>query len=238
MRWRLIPVLMSALTVLSPAVPTTPVQAQVPLTDASDRAALRAWFVLLADAQFYRTTPDVIDCAALVRHAMREAFRPHTPEWLRQAALPLTQVHPDVRVKPPLVAGGGLGLFRVSRAEPPAYAEFADAKTLVGLNAQRLGRDLAALRPGDLLYFHQSSQRSPDHLMIFVGRSRFEAEGDDWIVYHTGPDAPAPGQSGPAASPGEMRKVRLSVLLQHPAPRWRPLSANPNFVGLFRLNLL
>jgi uncharacterized protein YfaT (DUF1175 family) len=74
--------LILALTVSS----SWPIAAQVRLTDASDRAALRAWFVLLADAQFYRHTPDVTDCAALVRHAMREAFRPHTPEWLRQAA--------------------------------------------------------------------------------------------------------------------------------------------------------
>ena len=38
--------------------------AQVRLADDSDRAAFRAWFVLLADAQFERQTPDVTDCAA------------------------------------------------------------------------------------------------------------------------------------------------------------------------------
>lgn len=216
--------LILALTVSS----SWPIAAQVRLTDASDRAALRAWFVLLADAQFYRNTPDVNDCAALVRHALREAFRDHTPEWLRQAELPAPamQVHADVRVKPPLVDGGGLGLFRVSVNARVPYAEFADAKTLVTLNAHPLGRDLAALRPGDLLYFHQPSQKSPDHLMVFVGRSSFERDGDDWLVYHTGDD------------PGEVRKVRLTDLLKHPAPRWRPISGNPNFVGVFRLNLL
>lgn len=216
----------ASITVLVLALTLSSAAAQVRLTDASDRAALRAWFVLLADAQFYRSTPDVTDCAALVRHALREAFRPHTPEWLRQAALPTMQVHADVRVKPPLVDGGGLGLFRVSSGEPAAYAEFADAKTLIGLNARPLGRDLAALRPGDLLYFHQPSQKSPDHLMVFVGRSSFERDGEDWLVYHTG-DAP-----------GEVRKVRLTDLLKHPASRWRPISGNPNFVGVFRLNLL
>ena len=75
---------------------------QVRLTDASDAAALRAWFVLLADAQFYRATPDVTDCAALVRHALREALRPHTPEWRRTMALPGAPVYADVRVKTPL----------------------------------------------------------------------------------------------------------------------------------------
>ncbi|MGH9217909.1 MAG: DUF1175 family protein, partial [Vicinamibacterales bacterium] len=64
--------------------------AQVRLADESDRAAFRAWFVLLADAQFERTTPDVIDCAALVRHAVREALKTHTPAWLREAHLPFT----------------------------------------------------------------------------------------------------------------------------------------------------
>ena len=63
-----------------------PVAAQIRLADASDREAFRAWFVYLADAQFYRPTPDVVDCAALVRHAAREALRAHTPEWMRIAA--------------------------------------------------------------------------------------------------------------------------------------------------------
>ena len=89
-----------------PAVHGT--SAQVRLTDASDRAALRAWFVLLADAQFYRATSDVTDCAALVRHALREALRPHTPEWRRTMALPGAPVYADVRVKTPLNEGGGL----------------------------------------------------------------------------------------------------------------------------------
>ena len=47
--------------------------AQVRLADESDRAAFRAWFVLLADAQFERRAPEVTDCAALVRFAFREA---------------------------------------------------------------------------------------------------------------------------------------------------------------------
>jgi uncharacterized protein YfaT (DUF1175 family) len=216
--------------------------AQVRLADESDRAAFRAWFVLLADAQFYRTTPDVTDCAALVRHAAREALRPHTPEWRRQAALPRSGVYPDVRAKTQ-TADGGLALFRVSDSTPstPArYAEFADARTIIRLNARFIGRDLAALRPGDLLYFHQRGQREPDHLMIYVGASPFEPEARDWIVYHTGPPSPDeladPGNKVPAG--GEVRKVRLADLQRHPAPRWRPASNNPGFVGVFRLEML
>ena len=197
--------------------------AQVRLADESDRAAFRAWFVLLADAQFERTTPDVVDCAALVRHAFREALRSHTPEWVRRTSLPFTPQFADVR-SAPHAGEDGWPLFRVSSA--PKYAEFADAKTLVSLNARPIGRDAASARAGDLLYFRQPSQKDPDHLMVFVGRSFFESEGDDWVVYHTGPTE---------GGPGEVRKVRLSTLVLHPAPRWRPISSNPQFIGVFRL---
>jgi len=210
------------------------VSAQVRLADESDRAAFRAWFVLLADAQFERQTEDVNDCAALVRHAVREALRTHTPEWVRRSGLPFTPQFADVR-STPRAGSEGLPLFRVSADATPKFAEFADAKTLINLNAKPLGRDAHAARPGDLLYFRQPGQREPDHLMVFVGRSHFETEGDDWVVYHTGPGSQGVGQSG---SQGEVRKVRLSTLMQHPAPRWRPLGSNPNFVGVFRLVML
>jgi uncharacterized protein len=204
------------------------VSAQVRLADEADRAAFRAWFILLADAQFERPTADVKDCAALVRHAVREALRAHTPEWFRRVGLPFTPQFADVR-SAPRAGSTGLPLFRISSGASPAYAEFADAKTLIRLNTQGLGRDTRALRPADLLYFRQPGQREPDHLMVFVGRSHFDADGDDWVVYHTGPFD---------AGPGEVRKVRLSTLMQHPAPRWRPLPSNPNFVGVFRLSIL
>jgi uncharacterized protein YfaT (DUF1175 family) len=220
------PVVVAAIAVLLAA--STPARAQVRLADESDRAAFRSWFVLLAEAQFERTTADVIDCAALVRHAVREALRAHTPEWLRQAQLPFVPRYADVRGGPRPTAQGW-PLFRVSTSAAANYAEFADARTIIRLNTRGLGRDIAALRPGDLLYFHQPAQQSPDHVMVFVGRSQFEPDGDDWVVYHTGPI-----DNGP----GEVRKVRLSTLLQHPAPRWRPVSANPQFVGVFRFYAL
>lgn len=201
--------------------------AQVRLADESDRAAFRAWFVLLADAQFERRTADVIDCAALVRHAVREALRAHTPEWVRRSGLPFTPQFAEVR-SAPRAGAEGLRLFRVTAGPTPQYAEFADAKTLIGLNTNPLGRDVRALRAGDLLYFRQPGQRDPDHLMVFVGRSQFDREDDDWVVYHTGPLD---------GGPGEVRKVKLSTLAQHPSARWRPLTSNPNFIGVFRLGM-
>ena len=205
-----------------------PVSAQIRLADESDRAAFRSWFVLLADAQFERTTPDVADCAALIRHAYREAMRAHTPEWVRRAELPFAPQFADVR-SAPKAGPNGWPLFQVSASRQPRFAEFADARTLIALNARSLGRGTRALRAGDLLYFRQPGQKAPDHLMVFVGRSAFETEGDDWVVYHTGPTDDGPG---------EVRKVRLATLQQHPAARWRPLTSNPRFVGVYRLALL
>jgi hypothetical protein len=200
-------------------------RAQVRLADEADREAFRSWFTFLADAQFYRPTPDVTDCAGLVRHAVREALRAHTAEWLRLAALPTAAPFPDVRTRP---AGqpDGWPLFQAGRGR---FAEFADARTIIGLNARPIGRDLGALRPGDLLYFRQDTQASPDHLMVYVGPSRFEDHDTDWVVYHTGPiDGGA----------GEVRKTRLVDLTRHPVPRWRPALSNPSFVGIFRLGWL
>lgn len=219
---------LAAALVAASLVASVPISAQVRLADESDRAAFRSWFVLLADAQFERQTDDVKDCAGLVRHAVREALRAHTPEWVRRSGLPFTPQFAEVR-SAPRTTDDSLPLFQVTPGPSPKFAEFADAKTLIHLNARSLGRAPRALRAGDLLYFHQPGQHEPDHLMVFIGRSQFESDGDDWIVYHTGPLDDGPG---------EVRKVRLSTLQQHPSPRWRPITGNPNFVGVFRLGIL
>jgi hypothetical protein len=218
----------SALMALLPLLSGATTSAQLRLADESDRAAFRRWFVLLADAQFERPSADVVDCAALVRFAMREALRRHTPEWTRRVALPFMPHFPDVKSAP---QGGadGLPLFRVTDTAPPRYAEFADARTIVQLNATSVGRDASSARPGDLLYFVQPGQQQPDHLMVVVGPSYFEQDGSDWVVYHTGPTDDGRG---------EVRKTRLSTLRQHPSPRWRPVAGNPRFVGVFRLRAL
>lgn len=197
------------------------------LADDTDRAAFRAWFTFLADTQFQRRTSDVIDCASLVRHAYREALRAHTPAWQRASALPITVPLPDVRT-PPAIKDGAWLLFRVAR-QPDRYAEFADATTLVRLNTRLVTRDARAAQPGDLLYFRQEESSSPAHLMVVVGRSRYEPAGNDWLVYHTGPDG---------TDPGEVRKVSLADLERHPSARWRPVAANPAFIGVARLAIL
>lgn len=199
----------------------------VRLPNESDRIAARSWFLLLAEAQFYRSTPDVTDCAGLVRHALREALRPHTSEWMRTMRLPFPHRAPELGDRPRLI-GSEFPLFQV-RQHPPAYAEFADARTIVQLNATSLGRDVAAARPGDLLYFRADAAHPSDHLMVFLGPSILPEPGRDWLVYHTGPSGD---------QPGEMRKVPVGALLKHPVARWRPETSNPAFAGIFRLKIL
>jgi len=65
------------------------------------------------------------------------------------------------------------GLFRVAPGPfdaadvgNGAFAQFADAKTLVERNAFLVSRNVRQARPGDLLFFHQFGQSSPWHSMI------------------------------------------------------------------------
>ena len=116
-----------------------------------------------------------------------------------QEAIPGLPSFADVR-RPPRPAAAGWPLFRVSADPGMSPREFADARTIIQYNARPLGRDLRALQAGDLLYFTDAERRT-DHLMVFIGRSRFEPAGNDWVVYHTGPDG---------ATDGEVRKVTLA----------------------------
>jgi uncharacterized protein len=215
------------------------------LDSASDRIAFRSWFTAIAEYQALRPPQDVPaevnDCAALLRYAYRGALHVHTADWLMENKLEALASLPSVRKyaypRTPL----GAALFRtrpVSADEDVksslfknSFAEFADAKTLVQLNAFFVSRDVRLARPGDLLFYRQLEQGSPYHSMIFVGRSPFgKNEGEDGVVvYHTGPIG---------KSPGEMRRAALQDLLQHPSPRWRPVPGNSNFLGVYRWNIL
>lgn len=206
------------------------------LHDAEDRQRFRRWFTALADRA--AALPDaslpheITDCSALLRYSYRIALMRHDDRWYKQFQPGAMPVLPDVQQwnypETPL----GAALFRVvpvHRASPQAddFAEFADAKTLYGLNSFRVGRDVRAAKPGDLLFFHQLGPEQQYHSMIVTG------DGAEWVVYHTGPDGAAAVHSR-----GEMRRAPMADLLQHPDPRWRPTPGNPNFLGVFRWNLL
>jgi uncharacterized protein YfaT (DUF1175 family) len=66
--------------------------------------------------------------------------------------------------------------------------------------------------------------------MVFIGKIEAE-QGDDWVVYHTGPDTRT-GQ------PGIVKKLRLKDLLMHPNKRWHPIAGNRYFLGFYRWKIL
>lgn len=210
------------------------------LDNPQDRENFIHWLTFLAEVQYYVPTPqariEVRDCAALLRYAYRNALMEHSAEWSRAAGLPfepgfgdIAKFHyPDWPLRQALFRTEP-GPLRPGDFKRSAFAEFADSSTLLRYNTFRVSRDLDAARPGDLLFFCQPGQREPYHTMLFVGRSYFQPQGSDWIVYHTGD---IDGRRG------EVREVEARTLIEHPDPRWRPLVANPSFLGVYRFEIL
>jgi hypothetical protein len=207
-----------------------------------DRESFRKWFTSIAEEQFYDASrewnADQRDCAGLVRFALREALRAHDRAWFLRMGERYEPVAADVRAYTLERSPVGEKLFRTaagsfdaSNLSDGTFSEFADARTLKEFNSRFVGRDPGRAEAGDLLFFHQPwVQKYPYHVMLFLGRARTDDEGaSDWLVYHTG---------STAADAGEVRKVRLSLLARHPDPRWRPVAANKNFLGFYRLKIL
>jgi len=176
-----------------------------------------------------------------VRFAWREALRKHDRLWFQAMGGQdgsYEAIAPDVRAytldRSPLgekLFRADFGSFQESDLTSGKFSEFADARTLKTFNATFISRERRRAQAGDLLFFHQPwVQKYPYHVMIFLGAARQANEGaNDWVVYHTG------------ASPddkGEVKKVRLAVLEQHPDKRWRPVESNRNFLGFYRLKIL
>jgi uncharacterized protein len=219
------------------------------LADPADQAAFRRWFTLIAEYQAIRPRADVpaeiTDCASLLRYSYREALRRHNESWFLATGMEVPAPPGEIRAwsYPHTPLGAGLFRVRPGSFQPEdisngAFAQFADAKTLVERNAYFVSRDVRAALPGDLLFYRQFGQSSPWHSMIVV-RSGATTE----VVYDTGPDQVPhglrPARGGPGDShPGELRRVLLSELLDHPEPQWRPLPGNPNFLGVYRWNIL
>ncbi len=186
---------------------------------ADQREAFRLWFCWLAESMFYaeRLPAEIRDCSSMLRFAYREALRPHTQEWARHWGYSWLPPYPEPKFDgPPLFRAGA------------ELRHFADARHLMRFNTRRVSGELESARPADLLFY-----RAPDgaswHAMAWLGRSRFEDSQDEFVVYHTGPEG---------AWPGEVRRPPVRELLRHPEPRWRPVSGNPWFLGVYRWNLL
>jgi len=207
-----------------------------------DRKNFRSWFAAIAEMQFYHPSDEwnaeQRDCAGLVRFSWREALRKHDRPWFQKMGADYEPVAPDVRAFNLDTGPLGEKLFRTDFGsflegdrDNGKFSEFADARTLKNFNCVFVSRDRHRAERGDLLFFHQPwVQKFPYHAMIFVGEPVRDGEGaGDWVVYHTG--------SSPTGK-GELKKVRLAVLDNHPDKRWRPIESNPNFLGFYRLKML
>jgi len=225
------------------------------LHDPADRQAFRRWFTLLAESQYYlhpdaptagalgtpdrgkSVAPEIVDCAALLRFAYREALREHDAAWAQAMALPAPAASSDIRQYQYPYTPLGSALFRVNGGSfapddlhDGAFAEFADAETLWRHNTFQVGRSLDRAQPGDLLFFRQDgASHMPFHAMIFLGRSQIEPGSEQFVVYHTGPTGNVKG---------EIRRLSIVELLNYPDPRWRPIASNPAFLGVYRWNIL
>jgi uncharacterized protein YfaT (DUF1175 family) len=210
------------------------------LEDPDDQSAFRRWFTFLAETQYFlpaeRRPAEIVDCAALIRYAYREALHVHDGNWATDAHLPLLPGIPSAakyqypytplgadmfRVKP--------GGFRPADLTSGSFAQFADAKTLQLRNTHFVTRDADRAQPGDLLFYRQESDHMPFHSMVYLGPSQIRKDAGRYLVYHTGPDAD---------DAGEIRRPTLDDLRHFPDSDWRPLPDNPRFLGVYRWNIL
>lgn len=189
-----------------------------------DRRIFRSWFTWLAEAIYVMPAAqrprEVSDCSAFLRFAYREALQPHTAEWARGLGLewmpPLGELSRGVRSSALFQAAG-------------EWRHFADAEHLMRENCHPIARNWERAQPGDLLFYRQFSGAQPWHGMVFLARSAFDGSREPMTVYHTGP---VDGKVG------EIRRPTMQELLRHPEPRWRPVSGNSNFLGIYRWNIL
>jgi uncharacterized protein YfaT (DUF1175 family) len=204
------------------------------LHSAADRLAFREWISALADTAASlppdRLPGEIDDCAALLRWAYRGCLHAHDAAWQSEQPFDSLPPIPSVQQYAYPFTPLGANLFRVTSgryladdARNGAFAQFADAKTLMQRNTFFISRDLRTAKTGDLLFFRQLEQNSPFHSMILTG------SGHNWAVYHTGPIG---------RERGEVRRVLLHDLLNHPDRRWRPVPENSNFLGVYRWNIL
>lgn len=201
------------------------------LDDPYDQQAFRQWFTFLAEAQYFNEPagrpPEIVDCAALIRYAYREALRKHDHHWSVEARLPLILPFDSVGKYNYPYTPAGPSLFRIRAGDDrAAFAQFADVKTLRAHNTRFVSRDIRQAAPGDLLFYRNGVGY---HSIVFIGGSHFAADGASYVVYHTGPEG---------RNPGEIRRPTLSELMRHPDAQWRPIDANVSFLGVFRWKIL
>ncbi|GAA5167843.1 DUF1175 family protein [Viridibacterium curvum] len=185
------------------------------MLDREQSRRFRAWLTWLVREQLQRgPNPRWThrDCAGLVRFAVAESLNEHNDAW-RQANGVQGQQLP-----PPLDLSDTQRQLRHRWITLDGkVSAFVTASALITRNTRLVSREYGQAEAGDLLFFDQGDDQ---HLMVCMG---------GWIAYHTG--TVTPQDNGLRATP-------LKDLLQWKDTRWRPISSNPNFAGVFRLSFL
>ncbi|NUU34426.1 DUF1175 domain-containing protein [Pseudomonas sp. C2B4] len=188
---------------------------ETPALDVQQSQVFRAWFVRIAQEQLSQgPSPRWYqqDCAGLVRFAANEALKVHDEKWLRSNGLSNRYLPPELQL-----SDAQRGLAQQWQQGSGKVGPYVNAIKLIQFNSQLVGRDVAQARPGDLMFFDQGDDQ---HLMIWMGR---------YIAYHTGTTTP---------TDNGMRSASLQQLMTWKDTRWIPDAANPNFIGVYRLNFL
>jgi uncharacterized protein YfaT (DUF1175 family) len=210
------------------------------LNSEQDRRTFRRWFTFLAEVQYFtpasQRSPEIVDCAALLRYCYRLALSRHDGNWAAESHLPLVPAGSSVAKYQYPFTPLKANLFRVQPGpftpadlDNGSFAEFANAETLQRYNTFLVGRDVRQARPGDLIFFRRSGAPPVYHSMIFIGKSQIAPSPENYFVYNTGPEG---------SRTGEMRRLSVSELMHFPDPQWRPQPANAQFLGIFRWNIL
>jgi len=211
------------------------------LDDPADQESFRLWFTFLAEVQYFNSPAqrprEIVDCAALIRYAYREALRRHDGAWAASAHLPLIPAFDSIHKYnyPHTLLGGSLfrvrpGAFVSDDLYDGAFAQFADAEAINRFNTFLVSRDVISADRSDLLFFRRDVQHMPFHSMIVIGHSQIEQTSNSiYVVYDTGPTSTEAGQ---------IKRLSLTELLHYPDPQWQPRATNPFFLGVFRWNIL
>lgn len=188
---------------------------ETPALDVQQSQVFRAWFVRIAQEQLSQgPSPRWYqqDCAGLVRFAANEALKVHDDKWLRSNGLSNRYLPPELQL-----SDVQRGLAQQWQQGGGKVGPYVNAIKLIQFNSHWVGRDVAQARPGDLMFFDQGDDQ---HLMIWMGRN---------VAYHTGTTTP---------TDNGMRSASLQQLMTWKDTRWIPDAANPNFIGVYRLNFL
>jgi uncharacterized protein YfaT (DUF1175 family) len=211
------------------------------VVELGDHAGFREWFCAIADSQFYYPADTWYaiyqNCSGLVEFAFREALKRHDQAWA--AAYPYLSDFSIPDERPyyyPAVPFLGERLFRTTAGPFSAhtvaddFAAFVHGTVLRHHSMVFVSKQLDAAKKGDLLcFFHPDNLQMPAHIMIYLGNASMLSAEENFVIYHTGPGA---------QSKGILKKVRLSDLLKHPDPTWRPTPQNPSFLGVYRWKIL